>query len=148
LPWLGSEPGIFWFRLFSHSIFLPLSHSGSSNILASYCRIKLEEPKNFEIFFVAAYWRCKSKVCINWIVYLRRYLCMSTWKLLIPIWTLYVLFRFKLFMYMPTRILKLFFDKMLSKVWAFFVFFSSSKTCLKHVDVVKTWRPGYPPFWK
>jgi hypothetical protein len=26
---LGSEPGIFWFCLFSHSIALPLSHSGS-----------------------------------------------------------------------------------------------------------------------
>jgi hypothetical protein len=28
LPALGSEPGIFWFHLFSHSITLPLSHSG------------------------------------------------------------------------------------------------------------------------
>jgi hypothetical protein len=26
---LGSEPGIFWFHLFSHSITLPLSHRGS-----------------------------------------------------------------------------------------------------------------------
>jgi hypothetical protein len=29
LPGLGSEPGIFCFRLFSLSITLPLSHSGS-----------------------------------------------------------------------------------------------------------------------
>jgi hypothetical protein len=29
---LGSEPGIFWFRLFSHSITLLLSHSGSRQL--------------------------------------------------------------------------------------------------------------------
>jgi hypothetical protein len=29
LPGLGSAPGIFWFHLFSHSITLPLRHSGS-----------------------------------------------------------------------------------------------------------------------
>jgi hypothetical protein len=32
LPGLGSEPGIFWFHLFSHSITLPLSHSGSPRL--------------------------------------------------------------------------------------------------------------------
>jgi hypothetical protein len=31
-PGLVSEPGIFWFRLFSHSITLPLNHSGSPGV--------------------------------------------------------------------------------------------------------------------
>jgi hypothetical protein len=45
LPGMGSKPGIFWFRLFSHSITLLLSHSGSprpkcfrENILSFYFR--------------------------------------------------------------------------------------------------------------
>jgi hypothetical protein len=32
----GSEPGIFWFRLFSHSVTLPLSHSGSPAVALFY----------------------------------------------------------------------------------------------------------------
>jgi hypothetical protein len=41
----GSEPWFFWFHLFSHSIILPLSHSGSP-IKKCYCYIYMH---NYDI---------------------------------------------------------------------------------------------------
>jgi hypothetical protein len=41
----GSEPGIFWFRLFSHSITFLLSHSGTPVL-------SLFEEKTLEVFFI------------------------------------------------------------------------------------------------
>jgi hypothetical protein len=43
----GSEPGIFWFRLFSHSITLPMGHSGSSTYVGKPFIFKQKIQTNF-----------------------------------------------------------------------------------------------------